>query len=137
MAKEDANRANRLGRRQKLGRMLNSVEGKFRRKKHAFSDLDFRDGRATSTLIKANSLSKNKSRTSWPEGDNVEAKRRLTKSQSDKRKVKPSGPTAGLTSIGAAIIGAGTVGAGVGAANKAPPRPPKDDSRDISPEPLR
>ncbi|KAF1920345.1 hypothetical protein BDU57DRAFT_534134 [Ampelomyces quisqualis] len=85
----------------------------------------------SSTLLKANSLSKAKSRTSWPEGDEADSKRHSAE------KAIPSGPT-GLSSIAAAIIGAGTIGAGVGAANKAPPKPPpKDDTRDVSPESLR
>ncbi|KAH7085661.1 hypothetical protein BKA63DRAFT_402073 [Paraphoma chrysanthemicola] len=91
----------------------------------------------SSTLLKANSLSKNKNRASWPEGDDAPAKRRSTESDSSKRKAIPQGPT-GLSSIAAAIIGAGTIGAGVGAANKAPPKPPpKDESREVSPESLR
>jgi hypothetical protein len=92
----------------------------------------------SSTLIKANSLSKSKSRISWPESDDPDTKRRSTESESSKKKAIPSGPTAGLSSIAAAIIGAGTVGAGVGAANKAPPKPPpKNDSREESPESMR
>ncbi|KAH4119166.1 hypothetical protein HBI23_176330 [Parastagonospora nodorum] len=92
----------------------------------------------SSTLLKANSLSKSKSRNSWPEEDEDEAKRRSTESDPAKKKAIPSGPSAGLTSIAAAIIGAGTIGAGVGAANKAPPKPPpKDDSRSVSPENMR
>lgn len=92
----------------------------------------------SNTLLKANSLSKNKNRTSWPESDDTDSKRRSIESETSKKKAIPSGPSAGLSSIAAAIIGAGTVGAGVGAANKAPPKPPpKDDSRDVSPESLR
>jgi hypothetical protein len=91
----------------------------------------------SSTLIKANSLSKSKSRTSWPDGDE-DAKRRSGESQSEKRKAIPQGPTGGLTGIARAIIEAGTLGAGVGAATKAPPKPPpKDNSRDVSPESMR
>ena len=91
----------------------------------------------SSTLLKANSLSKSKNRTSWPEGDETQGKRRSTESESSKRKAIPQGPS-GLSSIAAAIIGAGTVGAGVGAANKAPPKPPaKDGSAEVSPESLR
>lgn len=88
----------------------------------------------TSTLLKANSLSRTKNRSSWPEGDEAEPKRRSTESQSEKRKAIPQGPT-GLSSIAAAIIGAGMTGGSVGAANKAPPRPPPKD--DVSPESLR
>jgi hypothetical protein len=90
----------------------------------------------STTLLKANSLSKSKNRTSWPEGDESPEKRRSTESESSKRKAIPQGPS-GLSSIAAAIIGAGTVGAGVGAANKAPMPPPKDDTTDASPESLR
>lgn len=91
----------------------------------------------SSTLIKANSLSKNKDRTSWPEGADASTKRRSTESESSKRKAIPQGPS-GLSSIAAAIIGAGHIGAGVGAATKAPPKvPPKDDNREGSPELLR
>ncbi|KAL6707339.1 mitogen-activated protein kinase kinase kinase [Coniothyrium glycines] len=86
----------------------------------------------TSTLLKANSLSKAKTRISWPDGDDGQSKRRST--DSEKRKAIPMGPS-GLTSIAAAIIGAGTIGAGVGAANKVPPRPPPKD--EMSPESLR
>jgi hypothetical protein len=92
----------------------------------------------SSTLIKANSLSKSKNRTSWPEGDDPDTKRHSTESESSKRKAIPSGPTAGLSSIAAAIIGAGTLGAGVGAATKAHPKPPpKNDTREESPESMR
>ncbi|KAF2011611.1 hypothetical protein BU24DRAFT_398259 [Aaosphaeria arxii CBS 175.79] len=85
----------------------------------------------TSTLIKANSLSKSKKdRTSWPESEEYENKRRSTEADSSKRKAIPQGPTAG-SSIAAAIIGAGTLGGFIGAANKAGPRvPPKDPSAD-------
>lgn len=88
----------------------------------------------TTTLLKANSLSRAKNRSSWPEGDDGQGKRRSTDSQSEKRKAIPQGPS-GLSSIAAAIIGAGTVGAGVGAATKAPPKPPPKD--ETSPESLR
>jgi hypothetical protein len=92
----------------------------------------------SSTLLKANSLTKdkNKNRTSWPDDDDeVSAKRRSTESESSKQKAIPQGPTGGLSSIAAAIIGAGTLGASVGATNKAPPKPPpKDTSRNVSPE---
>lgn len=93
----------------------------------------------SSTLIKANSLSKNKKdRTSWPDGEDSQNKRRSTEAEPSKRKAIPQGPSAGLSSIAAAIIGAGTVGSSVGAANKAPPKPPpKDSARDISPESVR
>lgn len=91
----------------------------------------------SSTLIKANSLSKAKNRISWPEGEELQGKRRSTESEKSKRKAIPQGPS-GLSSIAAAIIGAGTVGAGVGAANKAPPKPPpKDEAKEVSPESVR
>ncbi|KAF2466552.1 Pkinase-domain-containing protein [Lindgomyces ingoldianus] len=92
----------------------------------------------SSTLIKANSLTKNKKdRTSWPDGEEVEAKRRSTDSEPAKRKAIPQGPM-GLSSIGAAIIGAGKVGGLVGAANAAPPKPPpKDPAREVSSENIR
>ncbi|KAF1994000.1 Pkinase-domain-containing protein [Amniculicola lignicola CBS 123094] len=86
----------------------------------------------SNTLLKANSLSKNKKdRGSWPDGDDLQARRRSTESsEHTKRKAIPQGPT-GLSAIGAAIIGAGNVGGLVGAANKAPPKvPPKDESSD-------
>lgn len=88
----------------------------------------------TSTLLKANSLSRAKNRTSWPEGEDGQTKRRSTESQTEKRKAIPQGP-GGLSGIAAAIISAGTLGAGVGAANKVPPKPPPKD--DVSPESLR
>lgn len=88
----------------------------------------------TSTLLKANSLSRAKNRTSWPEGDDANAKRRSTESQPEKRKAIPQGPS-GLTGIAAAIIGAGIAGGAIGAANKAPPKPPPKD--DVSPESQR
>ncbi|KAF2257500.1 hypothetical protein CC78DRAFT_588475 [Lojkania enalia] len=92
----------------------------------------------SNTLIKANSLSKNKKdRTSWPDGDEAQAKRRSTEPEPARRKAIPQGPT-GLSSIASAIIGAGNVGSSVGAANKAAPRPPpKDQARDTSPENVR
>jgi hypothetical protein len=91
----------------------------------------------SSTLLKANSLSKNKNRTSWPESDDTDAKRHSIDSDSSKRKAIPMGPSIG-SSIAAAIIGAGKVGANIGAANKAPPKPPpKDTSREVSPESIR
>ncbi|KAF2849357.1 camp-dependent protein kinase-like protein [Plenodomus tracheiphilus IPT5] len=88
----------------------------------------------TSTLLKANSLSRAKNRTSWPESDDGQCKRRSTESTSEKRKAIPQGPS-GLSNIAAAIIGAGTIGAGVGAANKAPPKPPPKDG--VTPESMR
>ncbi|KAJ4365916.1 mitogen-activated protein kinase kinase kinase [Neocucurbitaria cava] len=89
----------------------------------------------TSTLLKANSLSRAKNRTSWPEGDDVQqAKRRSTESQTEKRKAIPQGPS-GLSGIAAAIIGAGIAGSSIGAANKAGPKPPPKD--DVSPESQR
>ena len=92
----------------------------------------------TSTLLKANSLSKNKKdRTSWPDAEDTQVKRRSTENEVAKRKAIPQGPS-GLSSIAAAIIGAGTVGSSVGAANKAPPRPPpKDSVQSTSPENVR
>jgi hypothetical protein len=91
----------------------------------------------TSTLLKANSLSRAKNRGSWPESDDGQSKRLSTESQKEKRKAIPQGAS-GLGGIAAAIIGAGNLGAGIGAANRAPPKgpqpPPKDDS---SPESLR
>lgn len=91
----------------------------------------------STTLLKANSLSKSKNRTSWPDDDEAQTKRRSTESETGKRKAIPQGPS-GLGFIASAIIGAGTVGAGVGAATKAPPKPlPKSESSDSSPESLR
>jgi len=90
----------------------------------------------SSTLLKANSLSKSKNRTSWPDDEDSHEKRHSTESENGKRKALPQGPS-GLSRIAAAIIGAGTVGAGVGAANKAPLPPPKDEANDASPESLR
>ncbi|PSN62755.1 Pkinase-domain-containing protein [Corynespora cassiicola Philippines] len=93
----------------------------------------------SSTLLKANSLSKNKKdRTSWPESDDSsQPKRRSTENEIAKRKAIPQGPS-GLGSIAAAIIGAGNIGSSVGAANKAPPKPPpKDSTHDSSPENIR
>ncbi|ORX97284.1 hypothetical protein BCR34DRAFT_607328 [Clohesyomyces aquaticus] len=92
----------------------------------------------SNTLIKANSLTKNKKdRASWPDGEDAESKRRSTDLEPTKRKAIPQGPM-GLSSIGAAIIGAGKVGGLVGAANAAPPKPPpKDPARDSSPENIR
>jgi hypothetical protein len=92
----------------------------------------------SSTLIKANSLSKaKKDRQSWPEGEEPQTKRRSTEQDANKRKAIPQGP-GGLSSIAAAIIGAGTVGGSIGAANKAPPKvPPKDIGRDTSPDSMR
>ncbi|KAH7094547.1 hypothetical protein FB567DRAFT_6078 [Paraphoma chrysanthemicola] len=56
------------------------------------------------------------------------AKRSTTESESSKGKVLPRAPT-GLSSIAAGVITAGNIGAGVGAANKAPRKPPlKDES---------
>ncbi|KAF9731653.1 MAP kinase kinase kinase [Paraphaeosphaeria minitans] len=82
----------------------------------------------SSTLIKANSLSKTKKdRTSWPDGDEAQAKRSSTDADLSKRKAIPQGP-GGLSSVAAAIIGAGNIGSSVGAANKAPPKVPRKDS---------
>ncbi|KAF1956457.1 MAP kinase [Byssothecium circinans] len=90
----------------------------------------------SSTLLMANSLTKNKAdRTSWPEGEEEQAKQ--AESELSKRKAIPTGPTGGLSSIAAAIIGAGSIGSSVGAANKAPPKPPPKDAREISPEKTR
>ncbi|KAJ4300748.1 mitogen-activated protein kinase kinase kinase [Kalmusia sp. IMI 367209] len=88
----------------------------------------------SNTLIKANSLSKTKKdRTSWPDGEEAQAKRASTESDVSKRKAIPQGPS-GLSSIAAAIIGAGNIGSSVGAANKAPPKvPPKDTSENARP----
>lgn len=93
----------------------------------------------SNTLLKANSLSKTKKdRTSWPDGDEPQTKRRSTEAEPAKRKAIPQGPAAGLSSIAAAFIGAGIVGSSVGAATKAMPKPPpKDTIRDISPESVR
>lgn len=92
----------------------------------------------TSTLLKANSLSRSKTRpTSWPEGDDNSSKRKSTESESAKRKAIPQGPS-GLSNIAAAIIGAGIAGSSVGAANKALPKPPpKDEVHNASPESIR
>ncbi len=97
----------------------------------------------TSTLIKANSLSKAKNRTSWPEGEeNGASKRRSTESHAEKRKAIPQGP-GGMSEIAAAIMGAGLAGASIGAANKAlpkapaPPPPPPPPQESSSPEHLR
>ena len=91
----------------------------------------------SSTLLKANSLSKSKKdRTSWPEADELQTKRRSTEAEVSKRKAIPQGPT-GLSSIAAAIIGAGTVGSSVGAATKAPPKSLSKGGRDMSPESVR
>ncbi|KAF2868941.1 hypothetical protein BDV95DRAFT_609203 [Massariosphaeria phaeospora] len=92
----------------------------------------------SSTLIKANSLSKNKKdRNSWPESEDGQPKRGSTDSDhGGKRKALPQGPS-GLGGIAAAIIGAGSIGSSVGAANKAPKVPPKDSTRDRSPEKIR
>ncbi|XPS91165.1 Mitogen-activated protein kinase kinase kinase [Ascochyta lentis] len=92
----------------------------------------------TSTLLKANSLSRSKSRPpSWPEGDDTSSKRKSTESESAKRKAIPQGPS-GLSNIAAAIIGAGIAGGSVGAANKALPKPPpKEEMHDSSPESMR
>ncbi|KAF2278288.1 Pkinase-domain-containing protein [Westerdykella ornata] len=91
----------------------------------------------SNTLLKANSLSKNKKdRTSWPEGEEPKPKGDSADEPS-LRKAIPQGPT-GLGTIAAAIIGAGTVGSSVGAANKAPPKPPpKDNIHGNSPQNAR
>lgn len=88
----------------------------------------------SNTLIKANSLSKaKKDRMSWPDNDDLQAKRSSTDSDISKRKAIPQGP-GGLSSIAAAIIGAGTIGSSVGAANKAAPKgPAKDASENVRP----
>ncbi|KAF2198764.1 hypothetical protein GQ43DRAFT_492882 [Delitschia confertaspora ATCC 74209] len=87
----------------------------------------------SSTLIKANSLTKSKrSRTSWPEGEDAQGKRGSrgsSESEPTRRKAIPQGPV-GLSSIGAAIIGAGKLGGLVGAANAAPRAPSKESPRD-------
>lgn len=88
----------------------------------------------TSTLLKANSLSKSKNRTSWPEEDESPP-RKSTEPQSAKGKAIPQGPSSGLSGIASAIIGAGLTGSSVGAATKAPPKPPPKDNP--SPESLR
>jgi hypothetical protein len=92
----------------------------------------------TTTLLKANSLSRSKTRPpSWPEGDDVSSKRKSGDSESAKRKAIPQGPS-GLSNIAAAIIGAGIAGGSVGAANKALPKPPpKEEMSDSSPESVR
>jgi hypothetical protein len=91
----------------------------------------------SSTLLKANSLSKTKNGAPWPEDEDVQAKRRSIEAEPTKRKAIPQGPSGG-SSIAAAIIGAGKLGASVGATNKAPPKPPpKDTSREVSPESTR
>ncbi|KAF2129818.1 kinase-like protein [Dothidotthia symphoricarpi CBS 119687] len=93
----------------------------------------------TTTLLKANSLSRAKNRTSLPE-DELQAKRRSTELEQAKRKAIPQGPSSGMSSIMAGIIGAGFVGGSIGAANKKPPPPlpPKDDTRgESSPESVR
>lgn len=93
----------------------------------------------STTLQKANSLYKSKAdRTSWPEDEETQEKRKSTESETSKpNKAIPRGPTGGLSSIAAAIIGAGTVGSSVGAANKAPKPPLKDENRDATPEAVR
>ncbi|CAI6338427.1 unnamed protein product [Periconia digitata] len=93
----------------------------------------------SNTLQKANSLYKSKTdRTSWPDDEEAQAKRKSTESELSKCKAIPRGPTGGLSSIAAAIIGAGSVGSSVGAANKKPPKPPlKDDHREAAPESVR
>ncbi|KAH8644156.1 MAP kinase kinase kinase [Alternaria alternata] len=92
----------------------------------------------TSTLLKANSLSRAKNRGSWPESDDGQDKRRSTESQSEKRKAIPQGAS-GLGGIAAAIIGAGNLGAGIGAANRAPqPKGQQPPSKEEgSPESIR
>lgn len=92
----------------------------------------------TTTLLKANSLSRSKNRPpSWPEGDETSHKRKSAESDSAKRKAIPQGPS-GLSNIAAAIIGAGIAGGSVGAANKALPKPPpKEEMHDSSPESIR
>ncbi|KAF2106376.1 hypothetical protein BDV96DRAFT_332866 [Lophiotrema nucula] len=92
----------------------------------------------SNTLLKANSLTKTKKdRTSWPDGEDAQAKRRSTETEPARRKAIPQGPS-GLSSIAHAIIGAGNIGSSVGAANKAPPKPPpKDETLDASPERVR
>ncbi|KAF2641626.1 hypothetical protein P280DRAFT_317770 [Massarina eburnea CBS 473.64] len=94
----------------------------------------------SNTLLKANSLSKNKGdQTSWLEEGEEEMAKKRSDSEASKRKAIPQGPTGGLSSIAAAIIGAGSIGSSVGAANKAakPPKPPPKDSHDMSPESVR
>ncbi|KAH6637481.1 camp-dependent protein kinase-like protein [Boeremia exigua] len=92
----------------------------------------------TTTLLKANSLSRSKNRPpSWPEGDDTSSKRKSAESETAKRKAIPQGPS-GLSNIAAAIIGAGIAGGSVGAANKALPKPPpKPEMHDSSPESVR
>ena len=92
----------------------------------------------TTTLLKANSLSRSKTRPpSWPEGDDTSSKRKSTESESAKRKAIPQGPS-GLSNIAAGLIGAGIAAGSVGAANKALPKPPpKEEMHDSSPESIR
>lgn len=92
----------------------------------------------TTTLLKANSLSRSKTRPpSWPEGEETSQKRKSTESESAKRKAIPQGPS-GLSNIAAGLIGAGIAAGSVGAANKALPKPPsKDEMHDSSPESIR
>ncbi|RMZ70502.1 STE STE11 BCK1 kinase [Pyrenophora seminiperda CCB06] len=91
----------------------------------------------TSTLLKANSLSRSKSRGSWPESDDGDAKHEPTDSHPEKRKAIPQSAS-GLGGIAAAIVGAGNLGAGIGAANRAPPKAPQPPPKDgDSPDSLR
>ncbi|RAR04647.1 camp-dependent protein kinase [Stemphylium lycopersici] len=83
----------------------------------------------TSTLLKANSLSRSKNRGSWPESDDGQSKRLSAESQSEKRKAIPQGAS-GLGGIAAAIVGAGNLGAGIGAANRAPHKGSHASSKD-------
>ena len=92
----------------------------------------------TTTLLKANSLSRSKTQPqSWSEdGDDVQTKRQSNDSESSKRKAIPMGP-GGLSNIGAALIGMGIAGGSVGAANKALPKPPPKEDRSVSSEDFR
>lgn len=92
----------------------------------------------SNTLIKANSLTKKaRERQSWPDGDEVQAKRRSGERSSSemergKRKAIPNGPP-GLSSIGQAIIGAGKMSGLVGAPNAASPRSLQQSSQQSQP----
>ncbi|KAF2815447.1 Pkinase-domain-containing protein [Mytilinidion resinicola] len=105
----------------------------------------------SSTLIKANSLTKNKrDRQSWPDSDEASAKRRSgerpsgerertsTEGEHARRKAIPQGPS-GLSSIAQAIVGAGKMGGYIGAANAASPpkQPPAPLARDFAAENTR
>ena len=92
----------------------------------------------TSTLLKANSLSRSKPRSpSGPEGDDTSSRRKSDESEPAQGKAIPKGP-GGLSNIAAAIIGVGIAGGSVGAANKPHLKlPPKGEVHDVSPDSVR